>query len=613
MRRNSTNAVNDTVAQGADANANANADADARAGLSRRGLLGLAATGGAGAVLFGGAASATAAPATAAQGLASLGGAKTARVLGDVAPVNADLSFDPGLTPFPLQGDLNFQAQFNYGESAYGAAEVGEVASAVAAATKAMEGLTSADLPVYQPFNDSFEALAVRLATEADAELAAGRFVSARSKYLRAAGYYTGVLFFVLGTDAPTREADIYRSMQRCWAAAAALLEPVWTRVEIPATVRFPDAAGNPVAQNIVIPAYWARASGTGAKPTVIINNGSDAQLVDTYAYGGAAALERGYNALMFEGPGQGSMLFEQDLSFTPWWEDVISPLVDFVIAQPETDPAAVALTGWSFGGLLVLRAAAHEPRLKAVVADPALWDCTQPYLPLKGITDSDYEDYYTYVLPKTGLPPAVAQSQAQLRFLLNKRGEIMGREFHANALTGKPLFRVTELLAAFARYNGDAALFGQITAHSLLISYEADVFFDGQGAQVAAWMTGAASVTSHRFDSASGAEFHDAPLAPQVRNEWVFDWLDGIFGHAPTPPAPPAPPVPPAPVPPVPGPAPAPVIPGVDSGAGGAAKPGLAATGLEAGPIAAIAGGLATAGAGAAVLASRLKSSRIG
>ncbi|RFA10511.1 hypothetical protein B7R54_15845 [Subtercola boreus] len=578
-----------------------------RSGLSRRGLLGLAATGGVGTVLFsGGAASAAplAQSSSAASASAAAGaGARGAVVAADVAPVNAGLGFDPGLTPFPLQDDLNFQTQFNYGESAYGAAEVGEVASAVAVATKAMEGLTSADLPVYQPYNDAFEALAVRLAKDADTDLAAGRYVSARSKYLRAAGYYTGVLFFVLGTDAPTREPEIYASMQRCWAAAAALLEPVWTRVEIPAVVRFPDAAGNPVAQNVTIPAYWARASGTGAKPTVIINNGSDAQLVDTYAYGGAAALERGYNALMFEGPGQGSMLFEKDLPFTPYWEDVVSPLVDFVIAQPETDPAAVALTGWSFGGLLVLRAAAHEPRLKAVVADPVLYDCTQPYAALKGIPDEDYVYYYNS-LPKTGLPPAVDQSQAQLRFLLNKRGEIMGQQFHARALTGQPIFDVVELLAAFTRYNGDQALFGQITAHALLLTYEADTFFEGQAGTAAGWMTGAASTTSYDFTHESGAEFHDAPMGPQVRNEVVFDWLDGIFGHAPTPPTPPAPPVPP--VPPV-----NPAVPGHGGAGAGTVKPALAATGLEAGPVAAIATGLATAGAGAAVLASRLGAKR--
>lgn len=47
-------------------------------------------------------------------------------------------------------------------------------------------------------------------------------------------------------------------------------------------------------------------------RPTIVVNNGSDAQNFDVYAFGGAAAVERGWNALIFEGPGQGSMLFER-------------------------------------------------------------------------------------------------------------------------------------------------------------------------------------------------------------------------------------------------------------------------------------------------------------
>jgi hypothetical protein len=74
--------------------------------------------------------------------------------------------------------------------------------------------------------------------------------------------------------------------------------------------------------------------------------------------------------------------------------------------------------------------------------------------------------------------------------------------------------------------------------------------------------------------------------MAPQLRNEFVYDWLDGVFAYTPTPPAPPAPPAPPV-------------------------QPTLAASGLDAEPLAAIAGGLATAGAGAAVLASRIGSTR--
>src|SRR4051812_3853063 len=91
-------------------------------GLSRRNLLGLAALGvGGGAVLASQATTVTTASAVQA-------GAFGAAAPAAVAPAPTEIS---GLTPFPQQPDLNFQAQFNYGEAAYGAAEVGEVAAGV--------------------------------------------------------------------------------------------------------------------------------------------------------------------------------------------------------------------------------------------------------------------------------------------------------------------------------------------------------------------------------------------------------------------------------------------------------------------------------------------------
>ncbi|WP_368498115.1 alpha/beta hydrolase family protein [Herbiconiux sp. A18JL235] len=567
--------------------------------LTRRSLLGLAAAGGAG-VAFGvaGAAPASAAvPGTSAVALAGTA-ARAAAGTGAVAArtTTSVAAPDPGLTPFPQQDDLNFQTLTAYGEAAYQAGEVGEVASAVAAVQAAITAGGAEAIPAYQPYADSFESLAARLAAEADAELAAGRYVTARARYLRAASYYNCVLFFVLGTDAPGREAEIYSAMQRCWAAAAALLEPVLQRVEIPAQVRFRELDGSVTTRTVTIPAYWGRASGTGAKPTVIVNNGSDAQFVDIWAYGGAAGLERGYNVLLFEGPGQGSMLFEQDIPFTPYWGDVVTPLVDFVTAQPETDAQKVALTGWSFGGVLVMRAAAAEPRLKAVVADPGFWDNAQPWQPLVdameqyfgSVSNANWKELFEGTSPAYG-----PDGQDALKFLVNKRGEIYGSTLHDEAMSGGVITDIVGLLDALTAFNADAALVGEVTAHVLINEYDSDTFFSGQGAQVAEWLTKAASVTSHTFTYATGTEFHCAPMAPQVRNEVVFDWLDEVLAHAPTPPAPPAPPVPPAP--------PAPP-----------ARPALADTGAPgtaAAVTAAVATGVAAAGATAATLAARSRS----
>jgi hypothetical protein len=492
------------------------------AGVSRRSVLGW------GSLLGAAAALATVTPAGATEpGLAA----------GDVhkAATGSGTSTAPGLTPFPQQWDLNFETLFAYGESAYGAGDIGEISAIVAQIQDDIRAGGSTALPAYQPYVTRFVAAAQRLESRADVDLAAGRPVTARGEYLRAASYYNCALFFVLGTDEPHNEPVLYRAMQRCWSAAAGLLTPSFERVEVLARVRFPRTPGGSatVTREVKIPAYYAKAPGDGARPTVIINNGSDAQLVDLYAFGGAAALERGYNVLMFEGPGQGSLLFEQNLPFTPFWGDVISPLVDHLLTRPEVDPARIGLTGWSFGGLLVFRAAAVEPRITAVVGDPGFADNSAAWHQLSqslqgfgGINDKSMQALLA-ALPEYG----AHNSSRALSFTLRKRGEIYASQFHDDVLQGRMISDVAGLLAAIGAMNPSAEMLAQVRAHVLIDSYQDDSFFPASlGQDLKRALVNATSISEHNFSAATGAEYHCAPMAPQQRNEVVFDWMDGVF-----------------------------------------------------------------------------------
>lgn len=46
--------------------------------------------------------------------------------------------------------------------------------------------------------------------------------------------------------------------------------------------------------------------------PTLLVHEGFDSILEELYAYAAAPALERGYNCLTFEGPGQGEVIRKQ-------------------------------------------------------------------------------------------------------------------------------------------------------------------------------------------------------------------------------------------------------------------------------------------------------------
>ena len=252
--------------------------------------------------------------------------------------------------------DLNFQTLIALGGAGINAA-VGEVITAVDQANAAPGGAS------YQSLFDAMVATGNRMVEAADAAAKKKHTVTARERYLRAGQYYNQALYWVLGTSTPDREAEVYRAMNDAWKQAAKRAVPVWEPVSIP-------YGGS------TLPAWFLKpASGGGRRPTLIMNNGSDGQNVDMLPQGGSAALARGWNVLVFEGPGQGQMLFERRIPFTPDWHDVMSPIVDVLQKRGDVDPKRIALLGVSFGGLLVMRAAAFEHRLAAVVPDPGSYD----------------------------------------------------------------------------------------------------------------------------------------------------------------------------------------------------------------------------------------------
>jgi dienelactone hydrolase len=461
------------------------------AGVTRRALLRAGALGGG-----------------AAAALAAGGAAASAATTGTAGSV-ATAARHPAFTLFS-QDDLNFETLFTLGGAGYGTSEVGEVITAVNAINKA--GAT------YQNYFDTFAATARRVGALADRELAAGHKASALSAYLRAASYWDACLFFVLGTSHRAQEAGVYAAMQRNWNAATKLFDPPFQRVQIP-------------YGNTYIPGYFLRPDTTGiARPTVILNNGSDAQNIDLYAYGGAAALERGYNALIFEGPGQGSMLFERQIFFRPDWEHVVTPIVDWLTAQPDVDASRIAITGWSLCGESVIRAAAFEHRLAAVVADPGVLDAWLAYpaflrkLFRSGASKAEINHIWNHDI--------VPQLDAQDRFTFAKRSELFGKQFLLAGRAGRVFSDLYDLGTILMQLNcrKTAPL---VTSPTLVNFYQEDTFFPGPGQARAVYNLLPANLPKafHTFTVAQGAQYHDAPMAPQTRNQVVFDWLDGIIG----------------------------------------------------------------------------------
>lgn len=147
---------------------------------------------------------------------------------------------------------------------------------------------------------------------------------------------------------------------------AHALLDPTAERIEAPlgdasvvANLRRPTITGPPVALVVLIP-------------------GLDSTKEEFFIWE-SVFLGRGMATLSLDGPGQGETGFALDIR--PDYEVAVAAILDAVADRPELDMERLGAVGVSLGGYYVVRAAAFEPRLRAVagVSGPfnaaAQWD----------------------------------------------------------------------------------------------------------------------------------------------------------------------------------------------------------------------------------------------
>ncbi len=201
----------------------------------------------------------------------------------------------------------DMQSLRTVGHAPYGGADIAECV----VAGKAIRELDA------ESWYQAWYGLAELTAAAARAAEAAGHRVSAREAWLRASNYFRTAYCFLIGAPVDPRVVDCYRRQRDAFAAGAALLAVPPTRIAIP-------------YEGTMLPGLFFRTgSERGPRPTLIITGGYDSTLEETYFFSGAAALARGYNVILFDGPGQGGALIEQGLVFRPDWEKVIGPVVD--------------------------------------------------------------------------------------------------------------------------------------------------------------------------------------------------------------------------------------------------------------------------------------------
>jgi len=225
-----------------------------------------------------------------------------------------------------------------------------------------------------------------------------------------------------------------------------------------------------------------------------------------------ADAVDRGWNAVTFDGPGQNAALVRQGLPFRPDWEKVITPVVDYLLTRPDVDPSKIALLGVSQGGYWAPRSAAFEHRIAATVADPGVVDVSAamtsqlPHFLVKMIDAGEKEKFDKDMGLALRFSPA---RQSTMAFRMRPYGTTSPYEF----------------FTAPRAYALSDEMIGQITCPVLVTDPEHEQFWPGQPRELYDKLPGKKALIS--FTEEEGADSHCEPAGNGLRGERIFDWLD--------------------------------------------------------------------------------------
>jgi len=393
--------------------------------------------------------------------------------------------------------EMDFQLLRSLGNGAYGASSPGECLALVRS--------IRADDPA--SWAAAFAGLAERLLADGETRLARGHTVSARDQFQRAAEYFRAAEYYADPLDASRAALG-----ERCLRAFAAWLS-LAGQTAMPGfsaeRLLIPYEGGD-------IPAYLLAPARRPSGSLLVAMSGFDGTGEELFSCLGLPGVERGHRVLLFDGPGQaGYRRLHPSGVFRPDWERVIGPVLDHALRLPGVDSERLALAGISLGGYFATRAAAFDPRVRALVANSPIVDLFQYLVSFLGGEEAALR------MPSFTIAEIVSAPPEELP--PRQRGEALG------ALTRFGCESTGEWLKRLRDFTITGEMLSAVRCPSLGILGEAEG--EVPRTQYETFLGGVSGKATGRiFTAQEGADAHCQVGNQRLLAAEVFDWLEDVW-----------------------------------------------------------------------------------
>ncbi len=410
-----------------------------------------------------------------------------------------------GLVPNPVKAESPADGLFLFKDSVYafsylrvlgqapvGAADLGEFTTAAGQITEGDD----------DSWYDAWCAMGRHVEGLAQEFLKNGHETSAQEAFFRAWNYYGIANSPLMGDPNDPRVFDSWKKSRNCFIEGAKLSKGLIQPVQIP-------------FEKTTLPGYLCLVDDTGKKrPLIITHTGLDGSAEGIYFALAVNALKRGYNCLIFDGPGQGQVIYEQRIPFRPDWENVVTQVVDFAVARPEVDPDRIALAGFSMGGYLAPRAAAFEHRIKACIADSGVYSVFEGTMSL---LSPELRDVLEKDAPEQEVLPLIEKEMKE-----NPSVAL----FLANMLWTFQTDSQYEVFQKLKSYTLKDCV-DQIQCEMLVLNSSQDQVAGSHEQSVKLFEVLTSPKTYFEFTEAEGAMYHCQMGAVMIMGERILNWLD--------------------------------------------------------------------------------------